>query len=157
MPRIKKPLQFTVMIESCEEGGYFAFCPSFQGCHVQGESIKETLRELKAAIRAFIAEYVICGLRVPGKDGLNLPKGKIDVTALKAVTARESDRILLKVMFAFARQSGGSHAVYRRDADRRRTCVPIHAGKTLKRKTLKAILQDAGITVDDFVRLWENA
>lgn len=74
-----------------------------------------------------------------------------------AVTAREVVRVLEHIGFTFARQSGGSHAIYRRNADRRRTCVPIHAGKTPKRKTLKAILQDAGLSVDDFIRLRESA
>lgn len=75
MRRKKKVLRFTVILESCEEGGYFAYCPSFQGCHVEGESIEETLREMRSAILAFIAEYK--------KDGVAVPEGDITVTSLK--------------------------------------------------------------------------
>ena len=46
----KKEYRFTVIIEPCEEGGYFAECPALQGCHVQGETYEETLTEMKSAI-----------------------------------------------------------------------------------------------------------
>lgn len=48
--------QYTVFIESCEEGGYFADCPSLAGCHVQGETLEETLKEMRAAIDAYLAD-----------------------------------------------------------------------------------------------------
>jgi predicted RNase H-like HicB family nuclease len=27
---------FKIVIEKCEVGGYYAECPAFQGCHVEG-------------------------------------------------------------------------------------------------------------------------
>ncbi|MFQ5455307.1 MAG: type II toxin-antitoxin system HicB family antitoxin [Nitrospirota bacterium] len=53
----KKEYRFTVIIERCEEGGYFAMCPAFPGCHVEGETYEETLAEMRAAIDAFIEDY----------------------------------------------------------------------------------------------------
>jgi len=53
----------------------------------------------------------------------------------------------------FRRQSG-SHAVYVRPADHARFVVPRHKGE-LKRKTLRAIIQDLKITVDQFAELLE--
>jgi len=48
---------FKIIIEECEEGGYYAECPAFQGCHVEGDTYEETIREIKHAIAAFIASY----------------------------------------------------------------------------------------------------
>ena len=36
-----KTYRFTVIVEPCEEGGYFAQCPAFQGCHVEGKHMKK--------------------------------------------------------------------------------------------------------------------
>ena len=52
----KASYQYTVFIESCDEGGYFADCPSLPGCHVQGETLEETLREMRGAINAYLGD-----------------------------------------------------------------------------------------------------
>ncbi len=70
-----------------------------------------------------------------------------------AVTSKEVVKVLESIGFHFVRQSGSSHAIYKRASDKRRTNVPIHSGKIIKRKTLKAILKDAGLTVDQFRKL----
>ena len=36
------------------------------------------------------------------------------------------------------------------------TLIPMHAGTILKRKTFKAILRDAGISIEEFRRLRET-
>jgi len=69
-----------------------------------------------------------------------------------AVTSKEVVRVLTKIG-RFLRQSGSSHAIYKRDSDKKRTSVPIHSGAIVKRKTLKSILQSAGLTVDEFEKL----
>jgi len=66
------------------------------------------------------------------------------------VTSAEVIKVLRKAGFRFKRQSGSSHAIYYRDADKRRTTVPVHSGKIIKRKTLKAILQSSGLTIEEF-------
>jgi predicted RNA binding protein YcfA (HicA-like mRNA interferase family) len=67
-----------------------------------------------------------------------------------AVTSLEVIEVLEKIGFRFKRQSGSSHAIYFRDYDKKRTTVPTHPGKIVKRKTLKSILSDAGLTVEEF-------
>ena len=47
---------FPIIIEECEEGGYYGECPQIPGCHVQGETYEETLDEFKAAIEGMIDE-----------------------------------------------------------------------------------------------------
>jgi predicted RNase H-like HicB family nuclease len=71
----RESYRFTVIIEPCEEGGYFATCPAFSGCHVEGETYEETLSEMKAAINAFIEEY--------RADGEPIPDDEVTVTTLK--------------------------------------------------------------------------
>ena len=53
--------------------------------------------------------------------------------------------------FTLVRQSG-SHRIYKNAAGRR-TTVPFHAGEILHPKTLRSILRDAGLTVEQFVEL----
>ncbi len=64
----KTEYRFTIIIEPCEEGGYFAMCPAFPGCHVEGETYEETLNEMKAAINAFIEDYKKEGEPIPEED-----------------------------------------------------------------------------------------
>jgi len=70
-----------------------------------------------------------------------------------AVTSDEVINVLQKIGFRFKRQSGSSQAIYYRDSDKRRTNVPVHKGKILKRKTFKSILSDSGLTVEEFNEL----
>jgi predicted RNase H-like HicB family nuclease len=53
-----KTYSFAVIVEPCEEGGYFAQCPAFQGCHVEGETYEETMSEMRKTINAFIEDYL---------------------------------------------------------------------------------------------------
>jgi len=71
---------------------------------------------------------------------------------LPVITAREVVRVAIKVGFVFDRQKG-SHAVYDRERDRARIVVPMHAGKTIKPKTLAGILEDMGLTMEEFRNL----
>jgi predicted RNA binding protein YcfA (HicA-like mRNA interferase family) len=70
-----------------------------------------------------------------------------------AVTAKDVIRIARKLGFEFSRQSGTSHAVYKRQSDKRRVIIPNHPSVTVKRKTLAAIISDLGITVEEFRKL----
>lgn len=47
--------QFPVVIES-DEHGYFAYCPSLQGCYTQGETYEEALRHIQDAIKLHIED-----------------------------------------------------------------------------------------------------
>ena len=53
-----------------------------------------------------------------------------------AVTSDEVIKVLEKIEFRFKRQSGSSHAIYYRESDRKRTNVPVHSGKIIKRKNV---------------------
>ena len=42
--------EFTAIIESAEEGGYWAICPEVPGANGQGETVEEAKASLKEAI-----------------------------------------------------------------------------------------------------------
>lgn len=68
---------------------------------------------------------------------------------LPVVTAKEVVRVATQLGFVLDRQKG-SHAVYFRESDKARIVVPIHSGRTLKPKTLAGIIEDMGLSVEEF-------
>jgi predicted RNase H-like HicB family nuclease len=45
-----KPTKYTVILEPAHEGGYVVSCPVLSGCISQGETLEETLENIKEAI-----------------------------------------------------------------------------------------------------------
>ena len=72
------------------------------------------------------------------------------MSKLPAISGRECVRALEKANFYFKRQRG-SHIVLRRDTPFAQVVVPDH--KTLDRGTLRAIIRQAGLSVNEFVGL----
>jgi len=73
--RNKMEYSFKIIIEECEEGGYYAECPALPGCHVEGDTYEETMEELKKVIKAFIEEYK--------KDNQEIPKDNFFVATVR--------------------------------------------------------------------------
>jgi len=71
---------------------------------------------------------------------------------LPVVTGKELARIVPKLGFEFRRQKG-SHAIYVRSTDKARVVIPMHGGAAIKPKTLRAIIQDLKLTVEEFTAL----
>lgn len=68
---------------------------------------------------------------------------------LPALKSKQVIKVLEKAGFAFARQKG-SHAMYVKE--NLGVTIPIH-NKELKKGTLKSIIKQSGMTVDEFVEL----
>ena len=68
------------------------------------------------------------------------------------MTADELVRIVRRLGFELDRQKG-SHAVYRRESDRARVVIAMHPGRAIPPKTLAAILDDLGISVEELRNL----
>lgn len=66
---------YTIIVEPCEEGGFFAICPAFPGCHVQADTYEETIDEMRSTIKAFIEDYMA--------ENEPLPSDKAEITTLK--------------------------------------------------------------------------
>ncbi len=71
------------------------------------------------------------------------------MSKLPVVTARDVLRVAESLGFAFDRQRG-SHAVYLRASDGRRLVIPIHKGRDLKPGTLRGLIDDLGLSVEEF-------
>ncbi len=72
------------------------------------------------------------------------------MSKLPAISGRECVKVLVKKGFRFRRQVG-SHIVLRRDDPFAQLVVPDH--KELDRGTLRAIIRQAGMSVDEFLEL----
>lgn len=68
------------------------------------------------------------------------------------VDCQQLIRALKRADFEEHRQRG-SHLHMRRASDNRRVTVPVHKGQTVPIGTLRAILRDADITIDEFRKL----
>jgi predicted RNA binding protein YcfA (HicA-like mRNA interferase family) len=72
------------------------------------------------------------------------------MSRLPSISGRECVRALEKAGFTVVRQKG-SHIVMRRENPFAQTVVPDHA--ELDRGTLRSIIRQAGLSVDEFVAL----
>ena len=68
-----------------------------------------------------------------------------------AVRGDQVIKALEKVGFLVVRVRGSHHVL--RHADGRGTTVPVHQGRDLAKGTLRNILADAGLTVEELKRL----
>ena len=73
------------------------------------------------------------------------------MSELPTVTAREAITVFEAVGFRVTRING-SHHIMKRDGHRFLLTVPAHGNKPLKKGTLKGLIGDAGMTVDEFRR-----
>lgn len=67
---------------------------------------------------------------------------------MPVVTGLQLVRVLEEIGFV-ARRQKGSHLHLFRDNDRRRVTVPVHRGKNIPIGTLKSILKDAELTIEE--------
>jgi predicted RNase H-like HicB family nuclease len=47
-------MEYTIILHSAEEGGYWGEAPALPGCYSQGETVEETLRNIKEAIESHL-------------------------------------------------------------------------------------------------------
>jgi predicted RNA binding protein YcfA (HicA-like mRNA interferase family) len=71
---------------------------------------------------------------------------------LPFLTARKIVRALKSAGFVEDRQKG-SHLVLMNLQTKARTVIPVHSGRTIKDPLLRAIIRDARLSVDDFLKL----
>ena len=54
LKKMKKILLYSVIIEPCKEGGFFADCPILQGCHAEGKTYAEVIENIEDVIKTHI-------------------------------------------------------------------------------------------------------
>lgn len=51
---MKKKLAFDVVVQKDESGGYVAFVPSLPGCHTQGDTLEELMKNVEEAVELYL-------------------------------------------------------------------------------------------------------
>lgn len=69
---------FPVLIEKDEEG-YFALCPTLQGCYTQGDSYEEALQNIRDAILLHVEDRMANGEEVPKLSHMSLTTVEVQV------------------------------------------------------------------------------
>ncbi len=64
-------MEYTVVIHKAEEGGYWAEVPALDSCFPQGNTVEETLENIRQAIESHLVALKSEGREVP-KDGISI-------------------------------------------------------------------------------------
>ena len=64
-------LLLEVVIERDREG-YFAYCPSLQGCYTQGETYEDAIEHIKDAIRLHLADRKATHQSLPSTESISV-------------------------------------------------------------------------------------
>lgn len=75
------------------------------------------------------------------------------MSRLPAVNGRETIRALERAGFVLVRIKGSHHVMEHPQHPTRTTTVPVHGAKALRKGTLRSILKQTGLTVDEFLDL----
>lgn len=75
------------------------------------------------------------------------------MSSLPALKPHEVIRKLRKAGFVFDRPAKGSHEIWYNPKTHRRTVVPNHPGRDIPKGTLRAIIAQAGLSVNEFANL----
>lgn len=75
------------------------------------------------------------------------------MSKLRELSYDELTRRLRSLGFRFYRQGKGSHELWVRDADGCVIPVPRYKGKRIRKGTVRAIIREIGISVEEFVDL----
>jgi predicted RNA binding protein YcfA (HicA-like mRNA interferase family) len=75
------------------------------------------------------------------------------MSKLQELSYREVTRRLRKLGFRFYRRGKGSHELWVHDADGRVIPVPRHRGKKIRKGTVRAIIREVGVSVEEFIKL----
>jgi len=75
------------------------------------------------------------------------------MSRLPSLKPREVIRALERAGFVISRQSGSHCRLIHRDDPRRATTVALHGATDVPRGTLRQIIDQAGLTVDEFLAL----
>jgi len=69
-------MEYTVILHKAEEGGYWAEVPALESCFSQGDTMEETLENIREAIESHLIALRAEGRKVPEDDVLVFAKVK---------------------------------------------------------------------------------
>jgi len=75
-------MEYTVLIHRAEEGGFWAEVPTLPGCYSQGETIEETMSNIKEAIEAHLLALRDEKEEMPTEEEFIIGRVKVEVAAV---------------------------------------------------------------------------
>jgi predicted RNase H-like HicB family nuclease len=89
-----KSLNYTVVLERNEDGGYTVTAPALKGCVTQGQNISEALTRAKEAIECQVEALISLGKRIPADSKrIRLDAEGLSEALLMKVTAQPDFKI----------------------------------------------------------------
>ncbi|MDQ6632446.1 MAG: type II toxin-antitoxin system HicB family antitoxin [Verrucomicrobiota bacterium] len=59
---------YTVILERESVGGYHVFCPALKGCHSEGETEQEALKNIREAMEVYLESLAAHNEPIPQED-----------------------------------------------------------------------------------------
>ncbi len=75
-------MEYTVLVYQAEEGGFWAEVPSLPGCYSQGETIEETMKNIKEAIEAHLLALKEEKEEMPVREEFVIGRVKVEASAI---------------------------------------------------------------------------
>ena len=75
-------MEYTILVYRAEEGGFWAEVPALPGCYSQGETIEETMENVKEAIEAHLLALKEERAEVPTEEEFVIGRVKVGVSAV---------------------------------------------------------------------------
>jgi len=75
-------MEYTILVYKAEEGGFWAEVPALSGCYSQGETIEETMENVKEAIEAHLLALKEERKEVPTEEEFVIGRVKVGVSAV---------------------------------------------------------------------------
>lgn len=71
-------MEYTVIVHTAEEGGYWVEVPALPGCFSQGETIDEAMKNVREAIELHVESLKEDGQQIPQDAGFVI--GRVEVS-----------------------------------------------------------------------------
>ena len=75
-------MEYTILVYKAEEGGFWAEVPALPGCYSQGETIEETMENVKEAIEAHLLALKEEREEIPTEEEFVIGRVKVGVSAV---------------------------------------------------------------------------
>jgi len=143
-------MKYRVYLEPDEDGVFMATCPALPGCVSEGRTRVEATANIREAIEGYLKSLRKHGDPLPPSI-LDEVNGVAGGPSYPWFPAARRSRHLEKRDTTLDEQHR-SHIILRRnDPPHRRLSVPNH--KELAKGTLRALVREAGLTVEEFATL----
>jgi predicted RNase H-like HicB family nuclease len=75
-------MEYTILIYKAEEGGFWAEVPALPGCYSQGETVEETIEDMKEAIEAHLIALKEEKEEIPIREEFVIGRIKVEIPAV---------------------------------------------------------------------------